>query len=283
MTGAHANSADLNWHVRTVDLPAGRFGYRVLGEDRSDRMPVVLLHANAGSAASWSRVGPALADRYQVFALDLRGHGVSVRPPAGSYGLREAANDVVSFLDAVGAAGSMLVGHSWGAAVALVAAAGAESGQLPPAVSRLVLEDPPVIMSPSLQRKHINDLIKAIALSEIELREILSLVNPDWHTDDVDSLVEGFRHADPAIVESLVRDGSPTGSLLPLLGQLTTPTLLIRANPLRGGLWSDEDWAHARRILPACCTTVELHNASHDVHRSQFTQFIQAIREFAEN
>ncbi|WP_131770556.1 alpha/beta fold hydrolase [Candidatus Protofrankia californiensis] len=280
MTGAHANGADSCWRARFVDLPAGQFNYRVWGEDRDDRMPVVLLHANAGSAASWSRVGPALGDRYQVFALDLRGHGASVRPPTGSYSLREAADDVMSFLVAVKAEGAILVGHSWGAAVALVTATGAGSGRPAPAVSRLVLEDPPVMMSPNLQCKHINDLIRAIALPEDELREILTVVNADWHTDDVDSLVEGFRHADPAIVESLVRDGSRTGSLLPLLSQLTVPTLLIRANPLRGGLWSDEDWAHARRILPACCTTIELHNASHDVHRSQFNQFIQAVREF---
>ena len=245
-------------------------------------MRVVLLHANAGSAASWSRVGPALGDRYQVFALDLRGHGASVRAPIGSYGLRKAADDVVSFLTALGVEEPMLVGHSWGAAVALVTATGAESEQLPPTVSSLVLEDPPVMMSPKLQREQINDLIKAIALPEIELREILAMVHPSWHPDDVDSLLEGFRYADPAIVESLVRDGSCTGSLLPLLGQLTVRTLLIRANPLRGGLWSEEEWAHARRILPEGCTTVELHNASHDVHRSQFNQFIQAVREFAE-
>ena len=89
--------------------------------------PAVLLHANSASAASWARVGPALADRFEVFALDLRGHGASAG--AGSYGLRAAADDVVDFFDALGLDRPLLVGHSWGAAVALVLASGAQSAR----------------------------------------------------------------------------------------------------------------------------------------------------------
>ena len=39
------------------------------------------------------RVGPALADRYRVYALDMRGHGESFKPPRGTYSLRRTADD----------------------------------------------------------------------------------------------------------------------------------------------------------------------------------------------
>ncbi len=111
-----------------VELPAGRFHYLHWG--RAGLPPAVLLHANCGSAATWARVGPALAGDYELFALDLRGHGASAAP--GSYGLRAAADDVVGFFDALELDRPLLIGHSWGAAVALVVASGAESTAPPP-------------------------------------------------------------------------------------------------------------------------------------------------------
>ncbi|MCP2167704.1 hypothetical protein [Goodfellowiella coeruleoviolacea] len=46
---------------RWVDLSAGRFHYRAWGGGRTDGISAVLLHSSAGSSASWSRVGAALA------------------------------------------------------------------------------------------------------------------------------------------------------------------------------------------------------------------------------
>jgi pimeloyl-ACP methyl ester carboxylesterase len=84
---------------RSAQLGAGRFHYRAWTTEQPSSVSVVLLHGVAGSVASWSRVGPALAEAgTPAFALDLRGHGDSVRPPPGSYGLAAAAGDVADFL-----------------------------------------------------------------------------------------------------------------------------------------------------------------------------------------
>src|SRR3954471_3499559 len=45
--------------------------------------PVVLLHGWPETWYSWHRVMPALAKRYTVIALDLRGLGDSSKPPTG--------------------------------------------------------------------------------------------------------------------------------------------------------------------------------------------------------
>jgi pimeloyl-ACP methyl ester carboxylesterase len=106
-----------------VRLGAGPFHYRVWTTEQPSPVSVVLLHGVAGSVASWSRVGPALAAAgTPAFALDLRGHGGSIRPPPGSYGLAAAAGDVADFLTALHLRAPVLVGHCWGADIALALA-----------------------------------------------------------------------------------------------------------------------------------------------------------------
>lgn len=268
-------------YSRFIDLPAGRFHYLAWGTGRPASPPVVLLHANAGSAASWSRIGPALADRFQVYAPDLRGHGASVKPPVGSYGLREAADDTLALLDALELTEPLLVGHSWGAAVALVLSTGTETHQPAPTLSGVVLEDPPALLSLTQQHQQLNDLTRAIALPADDLREILCVVHPDWQDIDIDSMVEGLQSANPRIARSLVSDGARSGPLLPLLARLTAPTLLLRADPAHGGCLNTADWAQARRLLPPGCTALDLPGASHDIHRSQFHNFLHSLRRLA--
>ncbi len=84
---------------------------------------VVCLHSNASASAQWRQLMERLAPRFRVFAPDSLGAGKSPAWPADRIiGLK----DEVAFLEPVFAlAGSpfCLVGHSYGAALALVAAA----------------------------------------------------------------------------------------------------------------------------------------------------------------
>jgi pimeloyl-ACP methyl ester carboxylesterase len=99
--------------------------------------PVVMLHGLLiGSAASWYfTAAPALARSRRVRVYDLRGHGKSQLAPAG-YDVRTMASDLE------GLAGDEpvdLVGHSWGALVALRFAI-----DHPARVRRLVLVEAPM-------------------------------------------------------------------------------------------------------------------------------------------
>lgn len=105
-----------------------------LGEAGS---PVVMLHGLLiGSAASWYFTSaPVLARTHRVRVYDLRGHGMSELAPSG-YGVRAMAGD----LDAIAGAEPVdLVGHSWGALIALRFAL-----DQPARVRRLVLVEAPV-------------------------------------------------------------------------------------------------------------------------------------------
>jgi pimeloyl-ACP methyl ester carboxylesterase len=83
---------------------------------------VVCLHANASTSGQWRALMEALAGRFHVLAADLFGSGQSPAWPADH---QLSLRDEVALLEPVFArAGDphVLVGHSYGAAVALIAA-----------------------------------------------------------------------------------------------------------------------------------------------------------------
>src|SRR5579864_2029018 len=81
--------------------------------------PLLLLHGLASSSHIWNLVAPLLAERgYIVTALDQRGHGESDKPDAG-YDFETIVADDADAVEALEIVRPVLVGHSWGAWVAL--------------------------------------------------------------------------------------------------------------------------------------------------------------------
>src|SRR5229473_6776307 len=81
--------------------------------------PILLLHGLASAARIWDFVAPLLAERgYLVTALDQRGHGESDKPDSG-YDFATIVEDDTIALRSLGIARPVVVGHSWGASVAL--------------------------------------------------------------------------------------------------------------------------------------------------------------------
>ncbi len=77
-------------------------------------LPLVLLHGWPEFWLTWEPVMAPLAGRFQVIAPDLRGFGDSDKP-AGPFGPRDQARDVLAMLDALGLGRAGLVGHDIGA------------------------------------------------------------------------------------------------------------------------------------------------------------------------
>jgi 3-oxoadipate enol-lactonase len=109
-----------------------RLAYEASG--RPGAPPMVLLHALGERGADWAPVTARFAERFRVFALDLRGHGGSDWP--GTYSFQLMCDDVLGVLDQLGLGQVTLVGHSMGGAVAYLVAM-----QRPERVERLIVED----------------------------------------------------------------------------------------------------------------------------------------------
>lgn len=124
--------------VTSLSLAEGRVAALAWGRAQA---PVWLaLHGWLDNAASFSRLGPLLAERLDIrlVALDFRGHGLSAANDGATddYALWDYGHDVLDAMDALGLDDAVLVGHSMGAAVACLLAAA-----LPERVRRLVLID----------------------------------------------------------------------------------------------------------------------------------------------
>ena len=184
------NSVGTSGESCFVDLAAGRFHYRRWAP-YTDAPSAILVHGNGSTWTTWSRVAPALsATGMEVFAVDLRGNGSSVKPPTGSYGLPEVADDLHDFIDTLGIRAPMLVGHCWGAAIALALATGAFSDRVPPVISSLVLEELPSDMSAPMEHAVIQDFMKMMRSPREYIEKWVDLICGNWDPIDRESLLE---------------------------------------------------------------------------------------------
>jgi pyruvate dehydrogenase E2 component (dihydrolipoamide acetyltransferase) len=99
---------------RFVETGSGRLRY---AERPGDGEPIVFLHGFGGDLDNWMFNIDALAAAGPVYALDLPGHGGSVKAIANP-GLDALTDAVEQFLQATGLKGVHLVGHSMGGAAA---------------------------------------------------------------------------------------------------------------------------------------------------------------------
>jgi pimeloyl-ACP methyl ester carboxylesterase len=113
------------------------FHTQVLGDEGP---PVVMLHGLlVGSLTTWYfGAAPRLARAHRVLLYDLRGHGKSDRPASG-YDVATMTGDLEALLDDFSAEPATLVGHSYGALVALRLAL-----RRPERVRRLALVEAPL-------------------------------------------------------------------------------------------------------------------------------------------
>jgi pimeloyl-ACP methyl ester carboxylesterase len=98
----------------TVDGTRLHFVFRGAGQ------PVVLIHGNPGSTQDWTRVLGPLAANHRVIVFDRPGHGRSERPKHGDTTVEVQARLLHDALKQFHIERPIVVGHSWGGALALV-------------------------------------------------------------------------------------------------------------------------------------------------------------------
>jgi pimeloyl-ACP methyl ester carboxylesterase len=126
MAGARSRSVRVN-------------GYRMhyLVEGPADGQVVVLVHGLGGRAEDWRNLAPYLVKAgFRVVMPDLVGYGRSATPRDFSYSIRDEADLVIAFLDALGLKQVDLGGWSMGGWIVQRVA-----GKAPGRVNRLILFD----------------------------------------------------------------------------------------------------------------------------------------------
>jgi pimeloyl-ACP methyl ester carboxylesterase len=182
---------------------------------------VALLHGMMSTAATWWRIGPALAGAgWAVDALDLPGHGDWPRP-TGPLDRDRLVDGVAGRL---GGPVDLLVGHSLGGIVAAALA-----GRHPGAARAVVLEDPPGRLRDG-DREALAAGVEADARLVRDDRERLVRrereANPAWAEEDVWHSVDGIAAADAAAVAAGLR-GELAWDLPAVVAAVPVPLLVL--------------------------------------------------------
>ncbi len=253
-----------------------RTGVRLrYAESGNRRAPaLILLHGYTDSSFSYSRVLPALAAKYHVYALDQRGHGDSERPARG-YAIQDFAADVVAFMDAKGLRRATVVGHSMGSFVAQQVAASA-----PGRVERLVL----IGSATTLRNSVVNDLKQAVnaldndgLVPEKFAREFqTSTVHAPLPAEFMDRIVAESRKA-PARVWRAAITAIFADEPGDRLGRIKAPTLII---------WGDRETVFLRAEQDALVKTIGdatlkvYAETGHSPHWEQPDEFVKDLEDF---
>ena len=245
---------------RSFDTGTLTLNYGVAGVGE----PVLLLH---GGSARWQHLDHlvrGLADRWTVYAPDMRGHGRSGHTP-GRYRLIDYADDIVAFLEHIGPA--FVFGHSLGGQVATVAAA-----RRPDLFRALAIGDTPLSLEtlPAALRPNRPMLLawRDLAASDRSREEVATILREqrvefegrsgragDLMPKDstwFDFMAGCLHDVDPTMLDAVIEfDEMHAGFVADrLLPAITCPILLIQADPAHGGALGDDDVALARVLRP---------------------------------
>lgn len=254
----------------------------------------VLLHGVQRQWRDFAGVLPQLCKRFHVIAIDHRGHGGSHRT-SGDYEVRHYASDVIEFMTRHLQSPAAVWGHSLGAMVA-----GVVAGELPGAVSALILEDPPgsalgaEIRSSRyfLQFHGTRELLRLHSSAHKLAPELANLpvhhpadgrVVPLRELRDENALrfaADCLESMDPRVLDSLV-EGKWMNQLdwFGKLNSIACPSLLLRGNPALGGMLEESEavrMANAIRELHR----VDLPETGHSIHYSQPQATVELIFKF---
>lgn len=119
----YAASATPASMAHDIVLPGIPLHYVTWGMRTTPERAVLLIHGITASSQYWNVTGPALAAQgWYVIAPDLRGRGLSGKPPHG-YSITQHASDMLALCDALDLPVVNVIGHSLGAQIALFLAA----------------------------------------------------------------------------------------------------------------------------------------------------------------
>jgi pimeloyl-ACP methyl ester carboxylesterase len=190
-------------------------------DDGGTGRAVVFLHSLAGNSSQWAAQLEHVRKTRRGIGMDLRGHGHSEPPSDGQFRIETQVADLDAVVDALALERFALVGHSFGAGVALEYAAAR-----PARVTHLVVADP------------IGD---GTQTPEEEVQPFLEALDSPAYSETIEGYWSSIAGSNGAVLERLLTDlrATPRETVVrglhavmaydpkPALARLRTPTLAV--------------------------------------------------------
>ena len=201
--------SELGYQERRFNTGEVELNY-VVGPNRGPAL--VLIPAQTGIWESYHKVMPALAQKFQVYVVEVRGHGQSSWTP-GNYSWASVGGDLAVFLKQVVQRPAWVSGNSSGGILALWLAA-----NVPELVAGIVLEDAPVFSVEMPRFKEEDRFVYqglehlVAALGDLEHRDLADYLRgqvlpvnegrrvkrmPDWFVNWLSGVIRRYQAAHP--------------------------------------------------------------------------------------
>ncbi len=235
---------------------------------------ILCVHGITSSRASWTRFAERFSTRYRIYAYDQRGHGDSAQVH-GPMTLERSLRDLLAVAAAIGDPIDVLVGHSWGGAVALRGGA-----ELQP--SGVVAIDPMIRVLPgTFNVEYVDDLRELFALEGEPRSQGIAKMYESIAPVDRDAKLHAMQHMSIEPLEALGRENRADDGAWDLRGLLVAyPVPLLLALAGEESVVSAEDLAFVRECGGPKVTARIFEGEGHNLHRSAFDEFAQAVEEF---
>jgi pimeloyl-ACP methyl ester carboxylesterase len=254
--------------------------------------PLVLLHGITNRWEVFLNMMPYLAQRWRVFALDLRGHGKSGHV-AGGYAGEQISADVVRFLEQKVGEPAVLYGHSLGGFVTTYIAS-----QRPELARAIALADSPFyfegvtssvypqmfadVHKLLLQRMSRQELVRAIENIPVAHPQYGSVLMKTLPFND-EVFLNWWAHSlqmmDPEALQFAV-DGRLSATWDPeYFRKICCPTLIIQADPKWGGMVTERDITACKAAVPQT-VHVMIKDVGHSLHIHQPGPVLRALGNF---
>jgi len=230
---------------------------------------VLAIHGMTSSRKSWERLARRLEGRFRVVAYDQRGHGESTAV-SGPMTLERGVRDAENVAAALGEPVDLLLGHSWGGAVAILAGA-----RLP--VRRVAAVDPMIRQAGNdWYDEFLVELHEQFALTGDARDEAIRAEYSAWADLDVAAKVHAVHAMSTLPIENLRRENPPAlWDLRPTVKRYEKPLLLAFAN--RGESINEESTLdEIERSVPGN-VCVALLPGGHNLHRTEFDAFVERL------
>ena len=217
---------------------------------------MLFVHGFGGNARQWKAQLRHYSSFNRVIAVDLRGHGHSDKPPSG-YRMSQTISDLISVLDTLGICDPVvLVGHSFGGAVASEFAAA--------------------------YPQHVSHLILIASSGEYHLKRAFHLALKLPHTTlaGLAPLTRNWLGAPPAILKTWHEQTVANWNGWSLFRSLNVPTLVIRGHHDR--VFEKQFFEEVARAIPGA-EEVDVGASGHMVMLERRDAVQRAIDRFLED